>query len=548
VSQQLVTEIVGDASKFTKATKEAQGSAENLNGKLGSFGKGIVMGAGIAAFGALTSAIDTGISKLGEADQAFRENQVSVSNLDNAIRNSLGTRRDYTATVEAGVSAAQKLGFSDDEYRASLVRTLPLTKDMAASQKLTSEAMDLARQRHMDLATATGILIKAQEGNVGALRRMGIVIPPVTAAVDALRASHTKITPEALAAAKAHDKAATAALALKTVYGQVKGAASDFADTSEGKLAAANEKVHESMEKVGSIIDQVSSVAIPMLADAFSGIVDWFMTVWPQIQPAFSAVVDLWKTEFAFITKNIIPALSAALNWLAKNVVPAVIAVFNWLVKNVLPVVKQAFEFIAKDVMPAVAQAIEFITKNVLPPLATTFEWITKNVLPPFGQFLGWLNSTVFPAIGAAIGVLTKTVLPALGAAFSGIGRIVSTVFGSIVGTVKNVINTVIGIVNSVIDAIDAIQVHVHVGPVDMDWNGVGIGRIPRLHSGGVVPGIPGSDVLTILQAGEKVVARGEAMGGPTIIVNINGGIIDGPTIDRLTNTLAARLRFAPGT
>jgi len=30
--------------------------------------------------------------------------------------------------------------------------------------------------------------------------------------------------------------------------------------------------------------------------------------------------------------------------------------------------------------------------------------------------------------------------------------------------------------------------------------------------------------------------------------VNINGGLIDGPTIDALTNALARRLRFAPGT
>jgi hypothetical protein len=62
-----------------------------------------------------------------------------------------------------------------------------------------------------------------------------------------------------------------------------------------------------------------------------------------------------------------------------------------------------------------------------------------------------------------------------------------------------------------------------------------------------VVPGTPGSDVLAVLQAGERVLPRG-ASGGPIVVVNINGGLIDGPTIDALTNALARRLRYAPGT
>ena len=62
------------------------------------------------------------------------------------------------------------------------------------------------------------------------------------------------------------------------------------------------------------------------------------------------------------------------------------------------------------------------------------------------------------------------------------------------------------------------------------------------------MPGTPGADVLAVLQAGERVLPRGTAGGGQPIIVNINGGLIDGPTIDALTNALARRLSFAPGT
>jgi len=48
--------------------------------------------------------------------------------------------------------------------------------------------------------------------------------------------------------------------------------------------------------------------------------------------------------------------------------------------------------------------------------------------------------------------------------------------------------------------------------------------RIPRLHRGGIVPGPPGAEVLTVLQAGERVSRRGGG-GGTTIIVNVAGSI-----------------------
>jgi hypothetical protein len=129
----------------------------------------------------------------------------------------------------------------------------------------------------------------------------------------------------------------------------------------------------------------------------------------------------------------------------------------------------------------------------------------------------------------------------------------VGRVFGAITVTVKGAINAVIGIINGMIRAIDSVQIHVHINPPDplpkiaFDWNGVGIGQLPYLHAGGIVPGTPGADVLAIPQAGERVVPRG-ASGGSTIVVNINGGLIDGPTIDALTNALARRLQYAPGT
>lgn len=51
----------------------------------------------------------------------------------------------------------------------------------------------------------------------------------------------------------------------------------------------------------------------------------------------------------------------------------------------------------------------------------------------------------------------------------------------------------------------------------------------------------------SMAMAREPRAAAAPATSGPTIVVNINGGLVDGPTIDAVTNAIAQRLRFASG-
>ena len=74
----------------------------------------------------------------------------------------------------------------------------------------------------------------------------------------------------------------------------------------------------------------------------------------------------------------------------------------------------------------------------------------------------------------------------------------------------------------------------------------IGTPDIPYLHAGGIVPGVPGSDVPAILQAGERVLPLSEAGTGTTAIhIHIDqGAYIDGPSIDLLARTIAQRLNL----
>jgi phage-related protein len=328
----------------------------------------------------------------------------------------------------------------------------------------------------------------------------------------------------------------------------------------QGSLAVAGTEVEGIQEKLGATLNMMVETVLPPLIKGLEVVADWFGQLVAAVQPFvpiveqlvtqyLSALADAFNQIAAVLLDKVVPVIVSV----AKAVLPALTAALRWLADDVLPSVTNAFKFIASHVMPLITSAVGWITKNVLPPLGAAFGWIVKNVLPPVVAAFKWIADNVLPAIGTAFAFLTDKVIPAIATAFQAVGSVIGKVFGAITGTVKSAINAVIGIVNGMIRAIDSVQFHVHIDPPDplpkihFDWNGVGIGQLPYLHSGGLVPGTPGADVLAVLQAGERVLPRG-SVSPPTVVVNINGGLIDGPTIDALTNALARRLSFAPGT
>lgn len=90
---------------------------------------------------------------------------------------------------------------------------------------------------------------------------------------------------------------------------------------------------------------------------------------------------------------------------------------------------------------------------------------------------------------------------------FSGIGAVIRGV-GSAIGWVIDRIRDAIGWAQSLVEKVTGIHV-----PGQGSFRG-GFGPIKRHHSGGVVEGMPGTEQLRILQAGERVSVRGQERGG----------------------------------
>ena len=585
--REVKVDILGDATSY----KKAMGEAEEHTSKTGSVMHGVFTGIGLGATELAAQGIEKVVDFLGDSSKEGREAEVVNTRLTHALQDNVKGFKGTADAMEASIAAGRKLGFVDDEVTASLATLVTVTKDKTQAEKDAAIAEDVARFRGIDLASATNIVVKAQEGNVGALKKLGIIVPAVTKNVDELKASHTKVTDAQLKAAQAADKQATATAALAALHNAANGQAQAYAGTMDGSMAIATAQVADIQEKLGGVLNNLVATVMPPLVAGLEVVAGWFgqlaqaaepfvqqvialagqwfaalSAAFAQIQaaiaPLLPVIADLVHKDLAvlatviqavakWVTTDLIPALVQV----AKAVLPPLTAALKWIANDVLPSVSEAIQFVASKAIPPLRSAIEWVVKNVLPALGAAFDWIVKNVLPPVVTALKWVADNVLPALGQGFAFFTDKVLPALSNAFQGIGKIVGQVFGAVAGTVKSAINTVIGLINGMIRAIDAVQIHVHLNPpsplpsIDFDWNGVGLHQLPYLHSGGIVPGTPGADVLAILQAGERVLPRGATGGGqPSVVVNIYGGLIDGPMVDHLTNEIVRRVRFAPGT
>src|SRR5207249_1754447 len=113
----------------------------------------------------------------------------------------------------------------DEQLQASFTALVRTTGNVNAALKDTALVADVARGAHIGLEAATKLVQKADLGAVGALKKFGIEVPKVTAAQDALKASHDHVTAAQLKAAKASDLAATKLAANAALQKNFAGAA-----------------------------------------------------------------------------------------------------------------------------------------------------------------------------------------------------------------------------------------------------------------------------------------------------------------------------------
>ena len=262
------------------------------------------------------------------------------------------------------------------------------------------------------------------------------------------------------------------------------------------------------------------------------------------IKPVFEAamlIIGIWAGIWVAIFNGVIaPVLKGFMELLGhfrdffvtifgilgdefKKVGKFFVEVYNSIIKPIFDTFAKGFE--------ALGKWLQKINKDIIQPafeiLGAGFKWVYDNVIEPVAKFMEDRISTV--------GETFKTV-------FQAVYDFMSSVFGKLANVVKVPINAIIGFVNSLIRALNTIQVSIPSWvPVfgGMSY-GINIPSIPQLADGGIVMPRPGGVLANLAEAGkpEAVIPldrMGSIGGSNTYNVTVNAGMgSDGGRIGQL--------------
>ena len=243
--------LLADTKQFIDGLDKADKETRTFSDKLGS-----ALKKGAVAFAALGAAAGVAAIKIGvDAVKAAIEDEKAQISLAQTLKNvTKATDAQVKATEDYIDKTARATGVADDQLRPSLDRLVRSTQDVTKAQKLQQLALNIAAGTGKDLATVTEALGKAYDGNLGALKRIGVPLD------------------ENIVKTKDFDKAVIALS--KTFEGQADAAANTFA----GRLARFKIAIDEAKESLGQallpLLERFAKFATDILAPALQGIVD----------------------------------------------------------------------------------------------------------------------------------------------------------------------------------------------------------------------------------------------------------------------------------
>ncbi len=368
---------------------------------------------------------------------------------------------------------------------------------------------------------------------------------------------------------------------IATVFADTFGVLAAIVSTAIGVVVGIISTAVTVISNIWGVLSTVFRVAFQVVATTIAvpfvliiGIIQGVVTAITDVVENFVGVVSVVVGALAPIFRSafgvIAMVVGTAINGI-EVIVRAVIGPISVVVKAIAAVFTVEFNII-KTVVGAVIGAIVAVIRAVAGPVGAVVKAITTvftiefNIIKTVVTTIIGVIVTVIQGIVGVVQAVVGTVVSVfqaiagpIAAVFTGIVSVVSTIIGGIakawstvvngfasvlqavagpvgaainvvIGAAKGVIDGVIDAINFVIGVIDAIQVHIHFGPVSMDWNGLNIPKIPQLMTGGVIT----SQGLGWLHPAEVVVSRDaqiEAMNagkGDTytnhITINVTGG------------------------
>jgi hypothetical protein len=361
-SRTLKLSILADIDNLKKNLNTGSNEVEGFGSKVSDFGKKAAAAFAVAAAAAVAYAgklLIDGV-KSAIADEAAQ------AKLATTLENVTGATNAQIKATEAYITQTSLAnGITDDLLRPSLDRLIRSTKDVSEAQRLQQLALDVSAGSGKELAAVTEALAKANEGNFGALKRLGVPLD------------------ENIIKTKDFD-AATAALAA-TFEGQ----ASVQADTFAGKMARLNVAFDEAKETVGSyILDAITPLLTAFVDKGIPAIERFSEKIGKTLGPVFE---DL----FVFVRDELLPILMKWWKFLYEEVVPLILSI----VKPVFEKIVETFKKIKKTIDD---------NSESLQPFYDAMEKLWKFIKTYWGPYMEGVLTAIIVALGVAIIVVVE--------------------------------------------------------------------------------------------------------------------------------------------
>ena len=381
--------IDANASGAIKGFKQTESAAQRAS-------RSIHNGAKLAAVGFL--AVGAGALKLaaGAADD-----QKAAVTLATQLKNTTGATKAQVAATEAWISKQGQLtGITDDELRPAIGRLATATGSTEKAQKLALLAQNVSIGTGKKYGTVVEALAKAQNGNIGALGRLGI------------------------ATKDAHGKTKSLAAIQRDLADKFKGQAGKQADTLGGKMKILKTQLSEAGESIGYALipplTDLANFAVKKVLPAIQGVGDWMKENKPiaiaigvaiaAFGAAFivaSAALKVYSAGAKIVTAvqktwtGIQWALNAAMS--ANPIALVVLAIAALVIGMVIAYKKsETFRSIIDGAFRAVGKAIDFVKDH--------WRLLIALILGPFGIAIA-LVVDHFDAIKTAARVAIKFVI-----------------------------------------------------------------------------------------------------------------------------------------
>jgi hypothetical protein len=243
--------LLADTKNFIDGLDKADKETKTFSNKLDD-----ALQKGAAAFLAVGAAAGAMAIKIGiDAVQAAIADQKAQVTLAKTLENTTKATKDQIKGVEEYIDkTARATGVTDDELRPSLDRLVRSTKDVTKAQALQQLVLDISAGTGKDLATVTEALSKGLDGNLGALKRIGVPLS------------------ENIIKSKDFDAA------VKELSNTFAGQADAAAETFEGRMKRIRIAIDEAKEQLGTallpLLERFADFSTKNLVPALQGLVD----------------------------------------------------------------------------------------------------------------------------------------------------------------------------------------------------------------------------------------------------------------------------------